>query len=36
MEKHIQELESMGDFEEFCVEMQEAVKSIVINVNEEV
>jgi len=36
MEKRIEELESTGDLEEFHAEMQEAVKSLASNVDEEV
>ena len=36
MEKRIEELESMGDLEEFRAEMQEMVKSLASNVDEEV
>jgi len=36
IEKHIEELEFAGDFEEFHREMQEVVKSLASNVSEEV
>ena len=36
MKKRIEELESEGDLEEFCEEMQVAVNSIVPDVNKEV
>jgi len=36
IEKHIEELESEGDLEELCGEMQVAVNSIVANVSKEV
>jgi soluble cytochrome b562 len=36
VEKRIEELESTGDMEEFCLEMQEAVKSLASNVDDEV
>jgi len=36
MEKHLKELEPMGDFEELCGEVQAIIDSIVDNVNQEV
>jgi len=36
MEKHLEELESMGDFEEFRGEVQAAVNFVVVDVNKEV
>ena len=36
LEKHLEELESMGDFEELHGEVQVAVNSVVVNVNKEV
>ena len=36
MEKRIEELTGKGDFKELCREMQEAMKSLASNVNEEV
>jgi len=35
MEKHLEELGSMGDFEELRGEVQAAIKSVVVNVNQE-
>jgi len=36
MEKHLEELESMGDFKELCGEVQVAVYSVVADINKEV
>jgi len=33
LEKHLEELESMGDFEELCGEVQVAINSMSANIN---
>ena len=36
MEKQLEELECMGNFEELCGEVQAAINSVMVNVNQEV
>jgi len=36
IEEHLEELKSTGDFEELCGEVQAAINSVMVNVNQEV